>query len=130
MKPHWPLPALLLALHACPQEVAPAAADKAPAGMVWIPPGTFTMGSGEPDAPLHQVTLHGFFLDVHEVTNAEFERFVKATGYVTDAERKPTAAELPDVPEAQRVAGALVFHVPAAEHPDLRDFASWWSFVP
>lgn len=99
--------------------------------MVWIPPGTFTMGSGngDPDAPLHQVTLRGFFLDVREVTNAEFERFVKTTGYVTDAERTPTEAELPGVPAEQRVPGGLVFHVPAAANPDLRDFASWWSFV-
>jgi sulfatase modifying factor 1 len=128
MKACWSLPMLLL-LPAGPQEPAPAPA-KAPAGMAWIPAGTFTMGNGDPDAPVHQVTLHGFFLDVHEATNAEFERFVKATGYVTDAERKPTAAELPGVPEEQRVPGALVFHVPAAEHPDLRDFGSWWSFVP
>src|SRR5262245_59755662 len=60
-------------------------------GMVWIPGGKFWMGDEEfPDAhPVHQVRVDGFWVDRTEVTNAEFARFVDATGYVTVAEQKP-----------------------------------------
>ena len=52
----------------------------APAGMVFVPPGEFLMGSDAPDAdhnerPLRRVFLPGFYIDRHEVTNAEFRRF-------------------------------------------------------
>src|SRR5687767_10236115 len=70
-------------------------------GMVWIPSGAFVMGSetGQADEkPVHQVELPGFWMDKTEVTNEEFARFVKATGYVTWAERTPSAKDFPDVP--------------------------------
>ena len=55
-----------------------------PGNMVWIRGGEFWMGSDAPmfpDAqPVHRVTVHGFFIDKTEVTNEQFERFVKATG--------------------------------------------------
>ncbi|MGE3174191.1 MAG: formylglycine-generating enzyme family protein [Planctomycetota bacterium] len=105
--------------------------DDAPAGMVWIPGGRFAMGSqeGDLDAPLHEVELSGFWLDATEVTNAQFARFVEATGYVTDAERTPTAEELPGVPEADRVPGSLVFQKPSGDVP-LQEYWRWWQFVP
>lgn len=61
-------------------------------GMVWIPGGTFTMGTNETDAysherPAHQVKVDGFWMDETEVTNARFQEFVEATGYKTIAER-------------------------------------------
>ena len=62
------------------------------AGMVWIPGGEFTMGTYKADekhaeeAPAHAVVVKGFWMDVTEVTNAQFKKFVDATGYVTDAE--------------------------------------------
>jgi len=72
-----------------------------PENMVWIPGGEFSMGGVNPvgmgdgghekmqDArPVHRVEVDGFFMDAHEVTNEEFEKFVKATGYVTVAEKK------------------------------------------
>lgn len=99
--------------------------------MVWIPGGRFRMGGDHraDERPVHEVLLHGFFLDRTEVTNAEFARFVAATGYVTVAERTPTAAELPDVPKELRVAGSLVFAaVPAAAAAG--DFHAWWRYVP
>jgi formylglycine-generating enzyme required for sulfatase activity len=68
--------------------------ESPPPGMVWIPPGRFLMGNadGELDErPVHAVEVGGFWLDATEVTNAEFARFVRATGYVTDAERLPSA---------------------------------------
>src|SRR5579863_6476683 len=77
------------------------AAEPPPPGMVWIPGGTFRMGSEDerfPDArPIHEVTVHGFWMDSTEVTNEEFARFVKATGYVTVAERVPDPKQFPTV---------------------------------
>src|SRR6266481_3626320 len=74
----------------------------APAGMAWIPGGEFSMGAQDPptkDAvgmqatvdsrPIHRVYVDGFWMDRTDVTNAQFAKFVKATGYVTVAERKP-----------------------------------------
>jgi formylglycine-generating enzyme len=67
--------------------------------MVWIPPGSFAMGSTtSPESqPIHEVRVDGFFMDETEVTNAEFEKFVGATGYVTVAERVPPAEDFPGV---------------------------------
>jgi formylglycine-generating enzyme required for sulfatase activity len=74
----------------------PAAAEMpsqpSPSGMVWIPGGTFQMGSRdgkEDERPVHPVELTGFWMDATEVTNADFQRFTDATGYVTVAERTP-----------------------------------------
>lgn len=91
-------------------------------GMVWIPGGTFTMGSADDssrrnEGPPHEVQVDGFWMDEHPVTNAQFEEFVKATGYVTTAERAPVWEELkkqlpPDAPkpdDSVLVAGSMVF---------------------
>ena len=68
------------------------AARKAPPGMAWIPGSTFLMGTNDKESfpnewPAHLVQVEGFWIDVHDVTNEEFARFVEATGYVTTAER-------------------------------------------
>ena len=109
-------------------------------GMVWIPGGEFSMGNVNPtnmtdggketmnDArPVHRVHVDGFFMDENEVTNAEFAAFVKATGYITIAERKPTKEEFPDAPEANLVAGSVVF-TPSFTN-DLSDHYQWWNYV-
>ncbi len=115
---------------------------KAPAGMVWIPGGEFSMGANDPpdmddvgmhatkDArPVHRVYVDGFFMDATDVTNAEFAKFVKATGYVTVAERKPRAEDFPGAPPENLVAGSVVFAPP--DHPvPLNDHMQWWSYVP
>ena len=79
-----------------------AAKDIVPSKMVRIPGGTFQMGTNDPafpDAqPIHPVHVKEFWMDEHEVTNAEFEKFVKATGYVTVAERKLDPKDYPGVP--------------------------------
>lgn len=49
-----------------------------------------------------------------DVTNAEFEKFVAETGYITVAERTPTKEEFPDAPPENLVAGSVVF-TPAAK---------------
>ena len=112
-----------------------------PAGMVYIPGGEFSMGSLDPtemfcggdqpmdDArPLHRVYLDGYFMDATEVTNEQFATFVKATSYVTVAERKPTREEFPDMPEDKLVAGSVVFSPPLRPVP-LDNHYQWWSYV-
>src|SRR5438093_1953562 len=113
----------------------------APDGMVWIPGGEFSMGSdlaneslcGLPgvtrDAqPIHRVSVDGFWMDKTEVTNEEFEKFVKATGYVTVAERTPTKEEFPTAPPENLVAGSTVF-TPTSEPVSLDNHYQWWSYV-
>jgi formylglycine-generating enzyme required for sulfatase activity len=115
---------------------------KLPPGMAWIPGGEFSMGaqdqSGMNDVgmkatldsrPVHRVYVDGFFMDKTDVTNAEFERFVKATGYVTVAERRPRAEDYPGAPPENLIAGSVVFSPP--DHPvSLDNYFQWWSYVP
>lgn len=100
-------------------------------GMVWIASGTFWMGSeeGQPDEkPLHEVTVDGFWMDATEVTNEQFEKFVRATGYVTVAERKPDPSLYPGAPEDKLVPGSIVFK-PRPETTSLDDHFQWWEYV-
>jgi len=88
-------------------------------------------GGDEPmnDArPIHRVYVDGFFMDATEVTNEQFERFAKATGYVTVAEQKPTREEFPSAPVENLVAGSVVFSPPPGPVP-LNDHYQWWSFI-
>lgn len=108
--------------------------------MVWIPGGEFSMGMEDPrrdpdlghdpmaDArPIHRVSVDGFWMDKTVVTNAQFERFVRATGYVTVAERTPTLAEFPGAPPENLVAGSTVFTPPSQPVP-LDNHFLWWSY--
>lgn len=108
-------------------------AHAAPPGMAWVPAGRFTMGTADPmfpDAkPLHTVSLDGFFMDRRLVTNTQFARFVRATGYVTVAERRPDPTLFPGVPPEKLVPGAVVF-VPPPHAVPLDDVARWWRYVP
>ena len=101
-------------------------------GMLWIPGGAFNMGSTDhypEEAPVHQVTVDGFWMDEYPVTNARFAGFVKATGYLTVAERAPDPASYPDAPPENLVAGSLVFR--KTEGPvDLRQIDRWWAWTP
>lgn len=110
--------------------VAPGAA---PAGMVWVPGGTFWMGCencGMPDAlPAHLVAVDGFWMDRTPVTNAEFERFVSATGYITVAERPLDPRDYPGVPRDELVAGSAVFSPTQAPVP-LDNPLQWWRYTP
>lgn len=114
--------------------------DSRPEGMVWVPGGEFSMGSeaaseslcGLPgvtrDAlPVHRVALDGFWMDATEVTNEQFEKFVKATGYITIAERAPTREEFPTAPPENLVAGSTVF-TPTTGPVPLNDFYQWWRY--
>jgi formylglycine-generating enzyme required for sulfatase activity len=100
--------------------------------MVWIPAGTFLMGSDNhypEEAPAHKVTVTGFYIDVHTVTNSEFARFVARTGYVTVAERPLDPLLYPGACPELAVPGGLVFRKPRGPVA-LRDLRSWWSYVP
>ena len=101
-----------------------------PAGMIWIPGGTFRMGSDRhypEEAPVHRVTVDGFWIDRTPVTNRQFREFVNATGYVTFAEIAPDAKDYPGALPHMLKAGSLVFTPPG--HPvDLRDWSQWWKF--
>uniref|UniRef100_A0A9L0I5X6 Sulfatase modifying factor 1 n=1 Tax=Equus asinus TaxID=9793 RepID=A0A9L0I5X6_EQUAS len=65
----------------------------APTKMVPIPAGVFTMGTDDPqikqdgEAPARRVAIDAFYMDAYEVSNAEFEKFVNSTGYLTEAEK-------------------------------------------
>ncbi len=78
--------------------------------------------------PVHRVSLDGFWIDRVEVTNDQFRRFVDATGYVTVAECKPTAAEFPGASPERLVAGSVVFTRPLEPVP-LDDRLGWWSYL-
>jgi formylglycine-generating enzyme required for sulfatase activity len=99
--------------------------------MVWIPGGTFRMGADNrypEEAPAHDVTVDGFWIDRSPVTNLDFLRFVKATGYITVAERPPDAADYPGAKSELLVPGAVVFQQPR-HRVDLRDHLQWWGWL-
>ena len=83
----------------------------APPGMVWVPGGTFWMGSDEFDdaRPVHKVYVDGFWMDRTEVTNAQFQKFVAATGYVTTAEKTPDRKQFPDAAPEDLKPFSIVF---------------------
>ena len=123
-------------------EIAPSNI-KTPKGMVWIPGGKFTQGAVENDnmamkheKPNHEVAVDGFFMDKTEVTNTDFKEFVKATGYVTVAEREIIWEEMkvqlpPGTPKPHDSIlqpGSLVFKKTKSSVPNLYDHSQWWEW--
>jgi len=106
--------------------------NKAPEGMVWIQGGRFWMGTDhaqmEDAQPVHQVEVKGFWMDRTDVTNEEFALFVKATGYVTIAERPLDAKEFPNLAADELAAGSVVF-TPPPNPISLDNPLAWWKFV-
>ncbi|SHF76357.1 Formylglycine-generating enzyme, required for sulfatase activity, contains SUMF1/FGE domain [Salegentibacter echinorum] len=115
-----------------------------PEGMVWIPGGTFIQGARAEDEmamkhekPAHQVTVDGFFMDITEVTNAEFREFVEATGYVTIAEREIEWEEMkkqlsPGTAKPHDSIlqpGSLTFKKTKNSVPNLYDYSQWWDWT-
>lgn len=98
--------------------------------MVWIAGGKFLMGADEfaDSRPVHQVSVDGFYMDAHEVTNAQFAHFVAATRYKTVAERPLNAADYPGVPPDKLVAGSAVF-TPSIKPVSLDNPLKWWTYV-
>ncbi len=99
--------------------------------MVFVAGGTFRMGNADfPDAtPLRDVTVSDFWMDEHEVTNAQFARFVAATGYQTVAERPLDPRDFPGVPADVLQPGSAVFTPPSVQ-VGLNNHLQWWDYVP
>ncbi len=100
--------------------------------LVWIPGGTFTMGSDAhypEEAPAHEVAVDGFWIDRAPVTNLQFTRFVKETGHVTLAERAPDPDAYPGADPDLLVPASSVFS-PPPHRVGLEDAYQWWSYVP
>jgi len=100
--------------------------------MIWVPGGTFRMGSDNhypEEAPAHDVSVDGFWMDVHTVTNEEFRRFVDATGHVTLAERPPNPADYPGAKPDMLMPASVVFRKPR-QQVDLTNAYNWWGYVP
>jgi sulfatase modifying factor 1 len=99
--------------------------------MIWIEGGTFRMGSDRhypEEAPAHRVTIDGFWMDRHPVTNRQFREFVAATGHVTAAEIPPNPADYPGLLPHMLYVGSLVFTKPTRT-VDLDNWGAWWAFV-
>lgn len=115
------MPAPAQATSSCPEEMA------------FIPGGTFRMGDDRSgfieEGSVDDVTVGDFCIDTHEVTNADYQKFVRATGYVTVAERPLSKEQFPDLPDEQRSPGSLVF-IPPAEDVQQVPYLSWWHWVP
>ena len=111
---------------------SPVVPEAPPAGMVWIPGGTFRMGSDEhypEEAPAQQASVDGFWMDQCPVTNRQFEAFVQATGHRTLAEIAPDPAQYPGGKRELMNPGSLVFKKPGGP-VDMRDFTNWWKYTP
>ena len=100
-------------------------------GMLWVPAGSFAFGDTvyREETPVRQATVQGFWMDRTEVTNAEFARFVQATGYVTTAERPVDARLHPGLSPAMQQPGAVVFVNPT-ELRNGGDPRQWWQYLP
>lgn len=102
---------------------------KEKAAQVWIDSAEFIMGDSATypeEGPAHKVSVSGFWIDTHEVTNGQFAQFVEETGYVTVAERDPDPADWPaDVPAEFLKPGSVLFTPPAPGEP----VTNWWSWV-
>ena len=114
--------------------------DTSIAGMVLIPGGIFDMGGDNAQAsadeyPKHKVQISPFYMDITEVTNAQFKKFIDATGYITTAEKKPDWEELkktvppgtPKPPDSVMVAASLVFNQTSGP-VSLNDYSQWWKW--
>jgi formylglycine-generating enzyme required for sulfatase activity len=100
--------------------------------MVWIPGGTFLMGSDThypEEAPAHKISVDGFWIDGKTVTNRDFARFVAETGHVTVAETAPDPADYPGAKPEMLIAASTVFVAPT-QPVDLGNPYNWWTYVP
>ena len=110
--------------------------------MTYIPEGIYAMGSSNPDMalkrelPQHQVKVNAFYMDIHEVTNAQFLAFVMATNYKTIAEReidwnilKKQLPENTPKPNSDILQpGSMVF-VASNDIYNLIDISQWWRWT-
>jgi formylglycine-generating enzyme required for sulfatase activity len=99
--------------------------------MIWIEDGVFTMGSNDhypEEAPTHKVKINGFWIDKFLVTNAQFQKFVKATDYVTFAERPANPDDYPGADLTLLQPSSIVFEKPT-QPVDKTNHYNWWRYV-
>lgn len=114
-----------------------------PKGMVWVEGKTFLQGAKESDKyamrrekPAHKVKVDGFFIDITEVTNAEFKKFVNETGYITVAERPINWEEMkkelpPNTPKPHDSVlqpGSLIFNKNVNKVANMGNYSQWWTW--
>ena len=102
------------------------------ADLVWIPAQTTTVGADNDypeEGPAREVAVDGFWMQKHQVTNAQFDEFVSATGYVTVAERPLNPTDYPGAPPENLQPGSMVFHRTPGP-VDLRHLNQWWTWTP
>ena len=100
--------------------------------LVWIPAQTTTLGSDrhyDEEGPAREVSVDGFWIQTHQVTNAKFAEFVDATGYVTVAERPLNPADYPGAPPENLQPGTMVF-TRTSGPVNLRHMNLWWTWTP
>lgn len=85
--------------------------------MAWIEPGSFQMGSEKgrvDESPAHEVSMSGYWIDNFEVSNADYERFIATTNYITQPE----------------ISGdSMVFESPVENQTAQSDPLSWWDLI-
>ncbi|KEZ94281.1 sulfatase [Nonlabens ulvanivorans] len=123
--------------------ITPPEGITAPEGMIWVPGKVFIQGA-KPNDPMamprekpgHNVLVDGFFMDATEVTNAQFEKFIEATNYVTVAERpidwEEMKKELPEgtpkPPDSVLQPGSLVFNKDVEAVVNMNNYGQWWTW--
>lgn len=101
-------------------------------GFAWIPAQTAVVGSDAhypEEAPSREVSVEAFWIQRHQVTNAEYGEFVSATDYVTVAERPLNFEDYPGAPPENLQPGSMVFHRTVGP-VDLRHLSQWWTWTP
>lgn len=149
MKFHIAVLCLIPVLYSCKPPEEKSSGPPRKDGMIQLQGGTYKMGSEgvfetpygrkefPEEAPVRSVKVNGFWIDETEVTNDQFATFVKATGYVTFAERKANLEDFPaearaNLPAGDFNQGSLIFSKPKASvgDPNLADSNSWWNWDP
>ena len=130
-------------ISSCTNEAKKSSNTKPPEGMVWVETKTFLKGAKSSDLfamprekPAHLVTVDGFFIDATEVTNKQFEKFVKATNYITVAERKIDWDEMkkelpPNTPKPHDSIlqpGSLLFNKNIDAVANMNNYFQWWTW--
>ena len=134
---------LFLLFIGCKKELKNNPQIKTPKGMVWVAGKTFLQAAKASDTyamprekPAHQVTVDGFYIDVTEVTNAQFKAFVAATNYVTVAERKidwkkmktQVPAGTPKPHDSILQPGSLIFNKNVTAVVNMNNYTQWWTW--
>ena len=113
----------------------------APDGMVWVEGKSYTKGAKPNDdyammreKPSHEVYIDGFYIDIAEVTNNQFQKFVNETGYLTIAEReinwdemkKNLPAGTPKPHDSILQPGSLIFNDKLKKVDNMNNYFQWW----